>query len=235
MACTLTISNAEQFCKPILKNQPLAVTNNEPALTVGNIVLQRMLGAPFRWRFNRNSLTFTTITGQTDYSTTVNDLGFIETQWIADANGNIYELEGALSLAVDSTETRPNLITPQADNNAGTIVWRLSQAPDSVGYTVNIVYQKKAPLLSSLASTWNPVPDEFSYIFNLGYLCFTSLLVNDSRFPIFEKWFVGALLGAQDGLSEQEKAIFLGQWTNDMSTVTRAQARVNSGVAGRGN
>lgn len=235
MACTLTISNAEQFCKPILKNQPLAVTNNEPALTVGNIVLQRMLGAPFRWRFNRNSLTFTTITGQTDYSVTVNDLGFIETQWIVDASGNGNELDGAISLAVDTSQTRPTKIAPQADNNAGTIVWRLSQAPDNVGYTVNIVYQKKAPLLTSLASTWNPVPDEFSYIFNLGYLCFTSLLVNDSRFPIFEKWFVGALLGAQDGLSEQEKNIFLGQWMADITTVTRAQGRVNSGVAGRGN
>jgi hypothetical protein len=234
MASTLTIQNAINFCTPILKNQPLLVSNIEPGVTVGNIVLQRMLGAPFRWRFNRNTFTFTTVQGTTDYTTALYDLGFMETQWIADVSGNIYELNGELSLAVDNSQTRPTLMSPQSDNNAGTIVWRLQNAPDAF-YTVNGVYQKKAPLLSSPASTWNPVPDEFSYIFNLGYLCFTSLLVNDSRFPIFEKWFVGALLGAQDGLSEQEKNIFLGNWMADISTVTRAQGRVNSGVAGRGN
>jgi len=233
MASTLTLQNAVNFATPILKNQPIAVSNWEPGLTAGNIVLQRMLGAPCRWRFNRNTFTFPTVSGTTDYTTTIYDLGFMEDQWIVDASGVIYPLNGALSLVPDQSQTRPTQMAPQGDNNAGTIIWRLSQAPDAV-YTVNGVYQKKAPLLGSYASPWAPVPDEFSYIFNLGFLCFTSLLVNDSRFPIFEKWFVGALLGAQDGLSEQEKNIFLGNWMADISTVSRAQGRVNQGVAGRG-
>jgi hypothetical protein len=234
MAATFTIQDAVNFVTPILKNQPVAVSNNNPALTAGNIVLQRMLGPPCRWRFNRNTFTFTTTAGTTDYTTTINDLGFMEDQWCTDTSGVIYPLNGALSLVPDQTQTRPTQMAPQSDNNAGSIVWRLSQCPDAV-YIVNGVYQKKAPLLSSLASTWAPVPDEFGYIYNNLYLAYTSILVNDSRFPIFEKWGVGALLGAQDGLSEQEKNIFLGNWMADISTVTRAQGRVNSGVAGRGN
>lgn len=235
MASTLTIQNAINFARPILKNQPLDVNNLDPALTAANIVLQRMLGAPFRWRFNRNTFTFTTAitTPPTvDYVVTITDLGFIEDQWLVDPSNNIFQLNGELSLAKDNSVTRPTLIAPQNDNNAGSITFRLQNAPDKV-YVVNGTYQKKAPLLTSYASPWAPIPDEFSYIYNLGFLCFTSLLVNDSRFPIFEKWFVGSLLGAQDGLSEQEKNIFLGNWMADLSTVGRSQGKLNSGVAGR--
>jgi hypothetical protein len=234
MASTLTIQNAINWAGPMLKNQPLTVSNQEPALTVGNIVLQRMLAAPCRWRFNRNTFTFVTVVGQTDYTVTLADLGFIEDQWIVDSAGTIYPLNGAISLVPDKSQTRPTQMAPQNDNSAGTIIFRLAQAPDAV-YTVNCVYQKKATLLTSVASPWAPVPDEFSFCFNFGFLAFSSLLVNDSRFPIFEKWFASSLLGLQDGMSEQEKNIFLGNWMADLSTIARSQGRVNSGVAARGN
>lgn len=234
MASTLTIQNAINWASPILKNQPLTVSNQEPALMTGNIVLQRMLGAPCRWRFNRNTYTFTTTVGTTDYPVSLTDLGFMEDQWVIDSTGLQTPLIGAISLIPDKSQTRPTNIAPQNDNNAGTITFRISQAPDAV-YTVVGTYQKKAALMTSVASPWTPVPDEFAYCFNFGFLAFTSLLVNDARFPIFEKWFVSSLLGLQDGMSEQEKNIFLGNWMADISTVARAQGRVNAGVAGRGN
>lgn len=236
MATTLTIHNAIKFTQPILKNQPLAVSNLEPGLTVANIVLQRMLGPPLRWRFNRNTFTFVTVAGTTDYVVVINDLGFLENDsiWIVDPSSNITGLGGKISLAKTSAQGRPTLIAPQSDDNQGNITFRLSNAPDAV-YTITGPYQKKATLITSDASPWGVVPDEFSYIFNLGFLTFSSLLVNDSRFPIFEKWFIGALLGAQDGLSIQEKNIFLGSWMADLGTVARAQGSVNQGVAGRGN
>jgi hypothetical protein len=232
MASTLTIQNAVNFAKPILKNQPLFVSNLEPAVTCGNMVLQRMLGAPCRWRFNRGTWTFTTIVGTNDYVVTLADLGFMEDQWLVDPTGNKTQLDGEISLALDSNQSRPNQIAAQFDNNAGSITFRLKNAPDQI-YTAAGVYQKKAPLLTSPASPWAPVPDEFSFCFNWGFLAFTSLLVNDSRFPIFEKWFVSTLLGLQDGMSEQEKNIFVGAWMKDLSTVARSQGRVNSGVAAR--
>lgn len=234
-ATTLTVQNAINFATPILKNQPLQVSNQEPALSAANIVLQRMLSAPFRWRFNRSVIEFVTAVTTpptTDYSVNVTNLGFLEECWLIDSNDNATQLNGVLSLAVDTNITRPTLIAPQYDNDAGEITFRLQNAPDAV-YTVNCNYQQKPPLLTSVASPWYPVPDEFCYIFYLGFLCFVSLLINDSRFPIFEKWFIGALLAAQDGLSEQEKNVFLGNWMADVATVARAQARVNAGSAGR--
>jgi hypothetical protein len=77
------------------------------------------------------------------------------------------------------------------------------------------------------------VPDEFSYIFNEGFLSMMMLLVNDSRFPIFESFFTSRLLGAQDGLSDQERDIFLGNWMRAVQTVQRAQGMTNAAIAGR--
>jgi hypothetical protein len=232
MASTLTIQNAANFVKPILKNQPMFVSNLDPGVMAGNIVLQRMLAAPCRWRFNRGTWTFVTIVGTNDYVVTLNDLGFMEDQWLVDSSGNTTQLDGFISLAKESSQGRPNQIAAQNDNNAGSITFRLKNAPDQI-YTANGVYQKKAPLLTSPASPFAPVPDEFGFCFLNGYLAYMSLLVNDSRFPIFDKWFVSALLGLQDGMSEQEKNIFLGNWMADLSTVARSQGRVNAGVAGR--
>ena len=50
MATTLNLRNTMNFVAPFLKNQPLEVSNMEPALMVGNIVLSAMLGPPLRWR-----------------------------------------------------------------------------------------------------------------------------------------------------------------------------------------
>jgi hypothetical protein len=77
------------------------------------------------------------------------------------------------------------------------------------------------------------VPDEFSYIYNDGFLAMMMLLVNDSRFPIFENYFISRLLGAQDGLTDQERDIFLANWMRVLQTVTRSQGNTNAGVAGR--
>ena len=234
MACTLNLQNAINFATPYLKNQPLQVSNQEPALTAANVVLGMMLGPPMRWRQNRNEVNFPiTAAGGTDYLQALALLGWIETQWVLDANGNSFPLIGAVSLPVNLTPGRPEKLAPQFDDNAGNITFRLDKKPDQ-NYTVYIDYQQKAPLMTSAASEWAPVPDEFQYIFQYGFLCLMCLLVNDARFPIFESYFIARLLGAQDGLTEQERNIFLGNWMSTVQTIARSQGAVNSGVAGRG-
>jgi len=236
MAITLNLQNSINFAATILKNQPLMVSNMEPALTAANLVLGTILGAPCKWRFNRNTFSFTiTQASGTDYQKLLADFGFLETQWIKDATGNIYQLNGATSLAMESANNtrRPISMAPQYDDNAGNITFRMSSTPDA-NYTVYGDYQKKAALLTSAASNWGVVPDEFSYIFNWGFLCIMSLLINDSRFPIFENYFIARLLGAQDGLTDQDRNIFVGNWMALAGTMTRATGAVNSGVAGRG-
>ena len=236
MAITLNLQNSMNFAAPILKNQPLMVSNMEPALTAANMVLGMILGPPCKWRFNRNTFSFTiTNAGGTDYVKNLSDFGFLETQWTKDATGTIYQLGGALSLAMPSSndQRRPVKMAPEYDDNAGNITFRMDSTPDA-NYTVYGDYQKKATLLTSAASNWGVVPDEFAYIFNWGFLCIMSLLINDSRFPIFENYFIARLLGAQDGLSDQERSIFVGNWMALAGTMTRATGAVNSGVAGRG-
>lgn len=234
MATTLSLQNSMNFAAPILKNQPLMVSNMEPALTAGNMVLGTMLGAPAKWRFNRNTFTFSIITaGVTDYVVSIPDFGFLETVWIVDATNVGHQLTVKTSLAKESNESRPEFISTEFDDNAGNITFRVANAPDGA-YTVYGDYQSKMALMTSPASTWGVVPDEFCYIFNWGFLCYMSLLINDARFPIFENYFISRLLGAQDGMSDQERNIFIGNWTALAQTLSRSQGAVQAGLAGRG-
>jgi hypothetical protein len=234
MATTLTLQNSINFVTPILKGQPLMVSNFEPALSAANMVLGTMLGAPCRWRFNRATASFAiSKAAGTDYARNLPKFGFMETQWLKDASGNIHQLGGAVSLAVDGNATRPTSMAAQYDDNNGGITFRMDKTPDR-DYTAYLDYQMKATLLTSPASVWGVVPDEFNYIFNWGFLCQMSLLVNDSRFPIFENYFIARLLGAQDGLTDQERNIFVANWMALSATLTRSVGSVNSGLAGRG-
>jgi hypothetical protein len=233
MATTLTLQNSINFVASFIKNQPLLINNMEPALTAANIVLQTMLGPPMRWRFNRVNASFAVTDASTDYVQTLNDFGWLETQWLKDGSGGVHPMEGAVALPVDGNKLRPTKLAVEFDDNAGGITFRLDHTPDQ-DYTVYCDYQKKAVLLTSPAATWGPVADEFEYVYQYGFLCLASLLVNDSRFPIFEQYFISRLLGAQDGLSDQERNIFVGNWMNLAGTLTRSSAMVNAGIAGRG-
>lgn len=235
MSTTITLRNSINFVGPILKMQPLGVTGWEPAMTAANIVLQTILQAPFRWRWNRGTFTFETVVTTpptTDYSVAIADFGFLEETWLTDPTGKVYQLNGDVSLAVDSTATRPTKIAAQFDDNAGNITFRVANPPDKV-YTVGGNYQRKPGLITSPASVWGDVPDEFGFVYNLGFLTLVSLLINDSRFPIFEKWFIGRLLGLQDGLDDQARDIFLGQWMQTTRTAQRSQGATQGGMAGR--
>jgi hypothetical protein len=228
---TLTLRNTMNFVAPFLKNQPLEVSNMEPAVMVGNIVLSAMLGPPLRWRQNRREISFVIGGGGIDYARSVANFGFIEAAWVVDGEGNQHPMNGALALSVNPDEGRPERIAPQFDDNAGTITFRFDKAPGQA-YTCYVDFQQTAPLMTSPASSWGPVPDYFNFIFNFGFLAVMSLLVNDARFPIFEKYFIGRLLGAQSGLSEQERNIFLANWATSMTTMKRADAMAGMGIAG---
>jgi hypothetical protein len=230
----LVLQNTVTFAQTLIKNQQLNINNLIPGITFGDLVLQRMLGAPFKWRFNRGNFAFNiTKAGGTDYNVNLPDLGAIEVQWLTDDAGAIYELNGAIALAKTNVEDRPLEIAPQYDDNKGNITFRVKSIPDQ-NYTVWGDYQRKAALITSFASPWGTVSDEFSYIFNWGYVTLAGMLVNDSRFPIWEGYFINALLGAQDGLDDQARDIFLGNWMQASRTITRNSQAGANGVAGRG-
>lgn len=232
MASTITIRNSINFIRPILKNEVLEITVSEPALEGGNMILETMLAAPLRWRFNRAFASFTTIKGVTDYPLALPNFGYLETQWITDGNGKVFQFDGEVSLPKVGDMSRPTQIAAQYDDNAGNLVFRVKGCPDAA-YSVGMDYQMKAQRITSIASRWGNVPDEFSMCFNLGFLSFMSLLVNDSRFPIFDQMFLSRVLSLQDGLNDQQRDIFVGNWIARNNTLARSSGSVQQAVAVR--
>ena len=233
MGTTLTLQNSMNFVAPILKGQPLQVTLQEPAVTAGNIVLGTMLGPPCRWPFNRGSFNFpVSQAAGTDYTLALPDFRWLETQWLTDAAGNVHQVGGEIALSRDSNLSRPTRLAQQYDDNMGNITFRVGPAPDAA-YTMFGDYQKKAKLIEDPSSVWGVVPDEFGYIFQQGFLGVMMLLVNDVRFPIELGFFIARLLGAQDGMSEQQKNIFVQDWMAFAGTLTRSQGMVKQGLDGR--
>ncbi len=80
MAATITLQNTVDFTKPFLNWANLAIgTNNEPAMSTANLILQTIVGPPFVWPWNRATTTFQTTQGVQDYTMNIASFGFLET------------------------------------------------------------------------------------------------------------------------------------------------------------
>lgn len=221
------------WCLPYVNSMPLTIAGNDPALSNANLIMQTILGAPFCWRWNRAELTINAVVNQQDYVKAVPDFGFIEKVWWQSADGtDIKECEVRNTQALTKEQGRPNWVSAQSDDGAGNITFRLSNRANETGI-VTVQYQKKAPALTSLASLWAPIPDELAYIFDYGFLALAQMLNDDPRYPISNQRFTSHLLGAQDGLDEMQRNIFLGNWLDITKQVQRAQGKAQQGLAAR--
>lgn len=136
-------------------------------------------------------------------------------------------------LGTGSERGAPNKISPQIDDNNGTITFRILPAPDRV-YTVEVIFQKKIPsLVTSTASFWTPVPDHYSYIFQWGFLALMLAYNQDMRWAQANQKFVAGLLGAAEGLSEEQKNIFQSAWLNTMTEQQVTGMKAQQGVGSR--
>ncbi len=115
-------------------------------------------------------------------------------------------------LSRESSIGRPEFISPNTQNADGTVTFRLMNSPDKK-YPVVIQIQNSAPHITSLNQTWSPLPDYMEYIYDWGFL---SLMWNFSDDPQRAAWannqFKAALLARADGLTDEEKNIFLNNW-----------------------
>lgn len=235
MPSTLTMQSAINWTLPYVHYQPLLIAYFEPALTNANLVKQTVLGAPFIWPWNRaESNPIACTTGVQSYMSVLPDFGFIEKAWIKTFDDDkLMELEVQTSLSGDVTQERPQFIAAQKDDGQGNITFRLIPAPDQP-YILTVQYQKKATPIYSPASLWDPIPDELSYIFFNGFLAMSLPVTGDGRFPTFNDRFIAHLLGAQDGLDQMQKNIFLAKWLDVMKQTGRAQTQSQQGTASRG-
>lgn len=233
MPSTVNLQSVVNFCAPYINYQPTSIGGNEPALSAANLILQTILGPPFTWRWNRATVVFPCVAGQQDYVQALPSFGFIEKATVTTADGtDIKEIEVQNVLSKSKESGRPSSVSAQIDDGAGNITFRFQVVPEQV-YSVEITYQKKATPLLCLASLWTPIPDEMAYIFNYGFLALVTMLVNDSRWPIFNQMFTAHLLGAQDGLDEMQRNIFLGRWLEITKAAERANLKTQQGVAAR--
>jgi hypothetical protein len=232
-AVTITVQDSVNYVRTLIKNQRLNISKYEPGLTSANIVLQRMLGAPFVWRFNRFNFSIPiTPGGGTDYQIYLPTLGRMEEMWLEDSAGNVYAIEGRLDRPKSSSSRRPELVAPVYDDNNGNLTFRFDSVPDQA-YTFYCDGQQKAPLLQGWSDKFGPLPDEFGYVYHTLFLAEAALIVNDARFEIWRRNGVAALLATQDGLDEQAKAIMFEQMLNVGRTAFRSQMMGKSGSDAR--
>ncbi len=235
------IMSSALFSLPYLGFQPVNVSNNEPALQAANLTKQTILGAPFAWPWNRGNFIVSIpntdnsgnpIQAAQDYETQLANFGFIEKAWLTDSKNNTKEIRIVSVLSQESNVQRPQSVAVQTQDGDGYVTLRLNTIPDQ-SYMLSGVYQKATLQMTSLASSWAPIPDHLGYIVDWGFLSFVSMLTKDARFPIFMQKFIAHLLGAQDGISALQRNIFLGQWLDVIAEPQRTQATTQQGVAAR--
>lgn len=240
MSVTRNIQASALFSMPYIGYQPINVSNGEPAVTAANLTKQTILGAPFKWPWNRGSFHVELDTTETnwgqDYLFTLTDFGFVEKVWLTDpSDGKVTEITNiANGLAAESAVKRPSSAAMNVQDADGDVTLRLNSLPDAP-YIIDGFYQRAPILMSSLANLWSPIPDHLSYIYDWGFLGFVSLLTKDARAPIFLGKFASHLLGAQDGLTAMQRSIFLGNFLEVIGQTGREQIGIQQGAQARGN
>lgn len=234
MASSYNIESTVKFAAPILRYTPLAIRGEEPALTAANIVLQTMLGPPFVWPWNRNITDGTLTAEEQDVDIAIADFHFLEKCALSATGAAKYrECEHRIVLSLDGSEpSQPGYVSTLLDDGAGGITFRFQPPPD-VDYDANFIYQKTPPIITSLGATWSPVPDQYGYIYNWLFLGAMAVLLDDARWLNFNLRGIAHLLGAQQGLSDTEKNIFITKYLADLAQLQGTGLRTSQGFQGR--
>ena len=233
---TITLLQSLEWCKKFVFNRQLSIGDfKEPFMTSANIVYQTILSPPFVWRWNRQIITFSTAAGTQDYTQPCN-FGYIENASVQDtsasANGWI-ELSPKIDLALNTSQSRPEFISGQLDDGNGNITFRFMPTPDKI-YPASITLQQKPALFTSLNQTWAPIPDEFSFIYQVGLLSYIYEFADDPRSASKRQQFVSHLLGASEGLTATQVNIFLSNYQNLSLAQPEKGVQMSQGNQARG-
>ena len=157
--------------------------------------------------------TLTNATTQ-DYTIAAPTFSHIEHATILDTSKtptNWVELKVQNNLALDSRNARPIFVGPEVEDGNGNVTFRVMPSPNAV-YPVSIHVQLAAPLITSINQTWSPMPDFMKYIYSWGFLALIWAFADDARFQIANSKFTAGLLARAEGLTEEERNIFLNNW-----------------------
>jgi len=210
-----SIQGTINWCRAFILNRPtlnIAGTFQEPVLTLANLIMSTILAPPFAWQWNRAFTSFSATVGQSDYTTEIDNFGWLEkaTVSLSSMVPSVVEIEIVTSVAanaIDTTEQeRPFKICPIEDDNNGNITFRLFPTPDQA-YTVTLTYQKAPIPVTSLygasvgsitsiaaASGGSTVYTFSGGVTNFAALVGTYLFVSNTTVPS------GSLVSPNDGL-----------------------------------
>lgn len=213
---------------------------NEPGLTSANYIMQTILAPPFRWEWNRTTVikAFQTVVGQSDYKVSLPTYGWLEKATLIDPNPSPntppnFELEIYSVITKEGKPNRPAKIAVLLDDNNGNITFRLFPRPDKI-YTIDFDFQA-APILATTlgTTTWAPIPDKMAFLYEQGLKAQMQGMYNIQLYLAGTQLFFQQLVGAAEGLTEMEKAIFLEDSLRILKTRTAEMATIQQSKQGR--
>jgi hypothetical protein len=178
--------------------------------------------------------TWTNITTQ-DYTVAVPSFSHIEHASVLDLTSTgtplkWWELTIKNQLALETSANRPEFLSPHTEDGQGNTTFRLSSAPDKP-YPVSVHVQLAAPTITSINQTWAPLPDFMQYVYDWGFLALMWHFADDPRAAYANNQFKAALLARAEGLTEEQKNIFLNNW---QALQDGYMMKMQQGIAARG-
>lgn len=238
MPSTITIQQTLNWVASFVVQRPTSGVNgvaNEPALTSANKIIASMLAAPLRWNWNRAQIlnAFTTTPGTSDYTLSIPNYGYLEkvALFLSSNNPPTFELEVFPVLATDSKQNRPAKVSAVIDDGAGNITFRLLPPPDNA-YSGTITYQKSPTILTGLSQVWT-IPDKYQHIYETALAAHLQGMYNLQAYFSGMEIFFRMLVGAAEGMTESEKAIFLEDSLRDLQARSTASLSPQYGKQAR--
>lgn len=232
-----TLTDAINFAQTQIEYLPLtAGVNSEPAMSIGTMIVNTILGPPFTWDFNRNNATVALTAGTQDYTQTIADFGLLEKATLS-IGGKIFEVKdvhNSACLGASTDQQRPNAIAVQNNDFAGHQTFRFLGVPDQA-YSCVLIYQKFPVKFTSLIGPWSGIPDSYSDIyFNLFLAECFQLAYSEQKAQMYRQRGVAALLSKSQGLTEYQKNAFREQYLSRDRQDLRSQLRTQQAIQATG-
>lgn len=153
------------------------------------------------------SFTFAGVTSETSGALGITDFGWLAggTRIGISTNSAIFptrHIEAVRDQQPYGYSATPEKVNVVQDLETGVLKIRFIPVPGTTIWGVNLVYQKKAPLITALLNAvWTPFPDELSYVYRQGFLAMAYRYVNSPRADVEYQKFQSAImkaLGADD-------------------------------------
>lgn len=234
MPVTNTIQGTVNWAQLFIRSAPLSGVGgvaSEPALTIANWTLQYITSPPFAWRWNRNTTSIAATAGTQNYTKALSDFGWIEKATVNNGT-EVYELNVKMDLGDEIVQNKPAFIAARLDDDAGNITFRVTPPPDQ-NYTIVVTYQKFVPLLTSLASSWSPIPDYLAYLYQGMFLAKVYEYFSDERFGLGMSSAMKALVSTNAGLDATQLSVVLGDRLDILKQQQFSLGKSNLGLQGR--